>query len=140
MSIVRIFSRLGVTLLFVAWSAVCMAQATDISQAELMQRINAGNAGPILDVRTAEEFAGGHIPGAINIPHDQLGSRLGEIGSYKDKEIVLYCRTGRRVGMAVNVLQPAGFTKLRHLEGDMAGWSGKGDLPIEKTLTQNKRL
>ena len=132
MSIAKMFSRLGMTLFFVVWSVVCMAQATDISQADLMQRIKVNNTTLILDVRSPEEYAGGHIPGAINIPYDQLSSRLGEIGSYKNKDIVLYCKSGKRAGIAANTLKAAGFGKLLHLEGDMDGWAGKGDLPVKK--------
>jgi len=128
---IGLFSRLSIVLLFMAGNAICMADVTDISQAELMQRIQANQPGLILDVRSPQEYAEGHIPGAINIPHDQLGSRLAEIGSYKENDVVLYCRSGRRVVIAANTLQPAGFRKLQHLDGDMNGWISKG-LPIKK--------
>ncbi len=130
--IIGLFSRLSMALFFLAGSAICIAQVTDISPVELMQRIKANHAGLILDVRSPQEYTEGHIPGAINIPHDQLGSRLAEIGSHKDKDVVLYCRSGRRVGIAVNTLRAAGFSKLLHLDGDMNGWLSNGDLPIKK--------
>ena len=85
----------------------------------------------ILDVRTPKEFADGHVPGAMNISHDQLASRLSELEDDKDRPIVLYCRSGKRAGMAAEVLKKAGFRKLYHLEGDMLGWHAKG-LPMEK--------
>jgi len=132
MSTIKMFSRLSLTLLFVVWSAVSMAQATDISQADLMQRIKTNHAGLILDVRSPEEYVGGHVPGAINIPYDQLGSRLAEISSHKSKDVVLYCKGGGRAGIAAKTLQAAGFSKLLHLDGDMDGWISKGDLPIKK--------
>jgi rhodanese-related sulfurtransferase len=78
----------------------------------------------VLDVRTPEEFAAGHVPGAHNVPHDQLASRLAEVP--KDKDLVLYCRSGRRVGLAVEVLAAHGYTRLSHLEGDMQGWLERG--------------
>jgi len=127
-----LFSRLGMALIFLAGSTVCMAEVAYLPQAELMQRIKANRAGLILDVRSPEEYAEGHIPGAINIPHDRLGSRLAEIGAHKDKDIVLYCRSGRRVGVAADILQAAGFSKLLHLAGDMDGWRSNGNLPIKK--------
>jgi len=130
--IISLFSRLSMTLFFVAWSTICIAQATDISQVELMQRIKANHADLILDVRSPQEYAEGHIPGAINIPHNQLGSRLAEIGSYKDKDVVLYCGSGRCVGLAANTLRAAGFSKLLHLDGDMNAWRNNGSLPIKK--------
>lgn len=127
-----LLTKLSMALFFVAGSTICMAQVTDISQIELMQRIKANQAGLILDVRSPQEYAEGHIPGAINIPHNQLNSRLAEIGSYKGKEVVLYCASGGRVGIAAKTLQPAGFSKLLHLDGDMNGWRNNGSLPIKK--------
>jgi len=126
-----LFSRLSMALFFMAGSTICIAQVTDISQVELMQRIKANHANLILDVRSPKEYAEGHIPGAINIPHDQLGSRLAEIGSHKDKDVVLYCGSGGRVSIAANTLQAAGFSKLLHLDGDMNGWRSNGQ-PIKK--------
>ena len=76
----------------------------------------------LLDVRTPEEFAAGHIPGAINIPHDQLPNRLAEIAGAKEKDVVVYCRTGRRSAIAQETLTTQGFKSVRHLEGDMVKW------------------
>jgi rhodanese-related sulfurtransferase len=82
----------------------------------------------LLDVRTPEEFAAGHVPGAVNIPHDQVSARLGEVP--KDKDVVLYCRSGHRASLAATVLAKAGYTHLSHLDGDMNGWVEKGR-PVE---------
>ncbi len=126
------FSRLGMTLFFLGGSAICIAQVADIPQAELMQRIKTHQAGLILDVRSTYEYAAGHIPGAINIPHDQLGSRIAEIDAHKNKDVVLYCGSGGRVVTAAHTLRAEGFNKLLHLEGDMDGWRSNRDLPIQK--------
>jgi rhodanese-related sulfurtransferase len=85
----------------------------------------------VLDVRTPEEFAAGHVPGAVNVPHDQVGARLGELGKFRDKDVVVYCRSGRRSELALSVLEQAGFKRLGHLEGDMNAWSAAGR-PIAK--------
>lgn len=130
--IASIFSKFGVALYFLVWSAACNAQVTDITQDELMQRIKANKAGLILDVRTPEEYAEGHVPGAINIPYDHLGLRHTEIAAHKDKDIVLYCRSGRRVGIAASTLETMGFKKLQHLAGDMGGWLSNGNLPVKR--------
>ena len=61
----------------------------------------------ILDVRTKAETAGGMIPGAVNIPVDELSARLSELP--KDKEIVTHCRTGLRAEMGYNILRNAGY-------------------------------
>jgi rhodanese-related sulfurtransferase len=80
----------------------------------------------ILDVRTPEEYANGHVPGARNIPYDQLPDRLGELGDDRDRNVVVYCESGRRAGMAESALLAAGFTSLHHLEGDMKAWREAG--------------
>lgn len=64
-----------------------------------------------VDVRTAEEFATGHVAGAIHIPHDQMQARWRELEAYRDRPMVVYCRTGRRSGIALEVLRGEGFAK-----------------------------
>ena len=130
--IISLFFRVSVLALFLAMSSASFAEVTDISQDALMQRIKADHAQLILDVRSPEEYKEGHIPGAINIPHDQMGARLAEISSHKNKDIVLYCRSGRRVGIAADILRSAGFNKLLHLDGDMGGWQSNRSLPVVK--------
>ena len=105
------------------------AQVAQLSQEALLE-MQAKKDAPflLLDVRTPDEFAAGHIPGAVNIPHDQVAARLGEIP--KDDEVVLYCRSGRRAGLAAEVLASRGYTKLAHLKGDMQGWQDAGR-PVE---------
>jgi rhodanese-related sulfurtransferase len=97
-----------------------------IPGAELLARIDAADAPVILDVRTPEEFAEGHVPGAINISHDELAARLAEIESARDAEVVVYCRSGRRAGIAEELLRAEGFGNLKHLEGDMLAWLEAG--------------
>ncbi len=82
----------------------------------------------VLDVRTPEEYVAGHVPGAVNIPHDQLAARLAEVP--KDKDVVLYCRSGRRAALAAEVLAGSGYAHLQHLEGDMMGWQAQ-QRPVE---------
>jgi len=82
----------------------------------------------VLDVRAHEEYAAGHVPGAVNIPHDQVASRLAEVP--KDKDVVLYCRSGRRSALASEVLADNGYTRLQLMQGDMPGWMAK-DRPVE---------
>ena len=69
-----------------------------------------GRGAPVIDVRTDEEFRQGHLPGAVNIPYDQVPSRLGELPADKTRPIVLYCRSGRRSGIAKQSLEALGFT------------------------------
>jgi rhodanese-related sulfurtransferase len=103
--------------------------ATEISQQELLSEAPGGTF--VLDVRTPEEYAAGHVPNATNIPHDQIAARMAELESHKGSPIVVYCKSGKRAGIAAEALSKAGFTNLRHLSGDMDGWTAAG-LPIEK--------
>jgi len=77
----------------------------------------------VLDVRTPEEFAEGHVPGAINIPHTELASRIAELSESRDRDVVVYCKTGRRAALALDVLDKAGFKRLFHLDGDYTRWN-----------------
>ena len=61
----------------------------------------------MLDVRTPEEFAESHIPGAVNIPVDELRRRLGELP--RDRELAAYCQVGQRGYLATRILLQAGF-------------------------------
>ena len=107
------------------------SSAALISQSELLTRLKNKDAElVVLDVRTPEEFAAGHVPGARNVSHDQLPARLAELSPLKDKQIVLYCRSGRRTAIAEAALRDAGFTKLLHLEGDYLAWEAEKQ-PIE---------
>jgi rhodanese-related sulfurtransferase len=80
----------------------------------------------VVDVRTPEEWAAGHIEGSRNIPLEELASRTGELAP--DRPIVAVCRTGRRSGRAVETLRTLGI-EADHVEGGVAAWSDL-DLPL----------
>lgn len=79
----------------------------------------------VLDVRTPAEYAEGHIPGALNIPHTELAARIAELSEARSRDIVVYCRSGNRTAQALEVLEDAGFTRLFHLKGDYLRWSAE---------------
>jgi len=100
-----------------------------VPAAELLDRVKKGLV-TVLDVRPAEEFAAGHLPGAINIPIDELDSRLGKLR--RRPEIVAYCR-GPYCLMsfdAVAKLRKRGL-KARRLENGFPEWIAAG-LPFER--------
>ncbi|MBL7219423.1 MAG: rhodanese-like domain-containing protein [Phycisphaerae bacterium] len=66
----------------------------------------------IIDVRTAMEFGDDHIPGAINIPYNLIGARISEMEIARTREIVLYCRSGGRAGLALAILKKMGYTNV----------------------------
>jgi rhodanese-related sulfurtransferase len=111
-------------------SDVDHAPGTPIAAADLAERIQAGSAPLILDVRTRDEFAQGHVPGAINIPHDELPSRLSELPIERSEELVVHCRSGRRAQLAAETLREGGYTDVRDLTGHWLEWQAAG-LPAE---------
>lgn len=74
----------------------------------------------LVDVRTPLEFSEGHLPGALNIPVEELESRLAELGDGR-KGIVLYCRSGRRSANAARELRARGYREVYDL-GAMSNW------------------
>lgn len=77
----------------------------------------------LIDVREPNEYEGGHILGARNIPVSQLKNRLTEIRP--DKPVYLYCQSGLRSGRAAQILYKKGYRQLYHLEGGFKKWTGK---------------
>jgi len=129
---VALVGAAGVVSTAVEADPVPAASAESVSQAELLARLERKDPDlVVLDVRTPAEFAAGHVPGARNVSHDLLSSRLAELAPLRDKQVVLYCRSGRRTLLAVDVLHAAGFTHLAHLEGDYLAWEAE-HRPIER--------
>jgi phage shock protein E len=106
---------------------------TTMSQFDLLARMQRKDPDlVVLDVRTPAEFAAGHVPGARNIPHDLLQSSIDSLAGARHKQVVLYCRSGRRTLLAAEVLQKSGFKRLAHLEGDFLAWESE-QRPIERS-------
>ena len=87
----------------------------------------------LVDVRTPEEFADGHYPGAINIPHETILDGLNQLGVTADIAVILYCRSGNRSGQAEQVLQQKGFTEARNAGGLKALLSATGEQAVIPT-------
>ena len=108
-------------------------QAAVIAATELNDRMTAGTAPLILDVREADEFAAGHLPGAVNIPHSEIVSApdaaVAAVMPDKGMEVVVYCASGRRSGLAQDAMHAAGYSFVRHLAGDYQGWRA-ANLPV----------
>lgn len=96
-----------------------------ITPVELAQRLNAPNPPIIIDVRTRDEYSAGHIDTALNLPHDELERRLGEIPGNKSSEIVVYCRSGKRALIAEKILVEKGYKNIKDLAGHWQGWSSQ---------------
>ena len=103
-----------------------VSRGDDISQAQLMERMEQKSGICILDVRTVREYSSGHIPGAINIGHKDISTRLDELRPHTDKDVIVYCEMGVRARMAQATLTKSGFPNVYHLTGDMAAWRNAG--------------
>lgn len=97
-------------------AGVAAMPAPGVIDAEAARRLVAAGV-RVVDVRTPEEYAEGHVPGALNIPFDELALRHGEIGP-PATPVLLYCRSGRRSAIAADTLAAQGFSAV----WDMKTW------------------
>jgi phage shock protein E len=130
-----------VLVLFVVVAAVtlfvsmqCTAKATSqVSVAAspyLIERVK-NNDWMLIDVRAPSDFADGHIPGAINMPHENINDYLTELEGHKDKPIIIYCQSGTQAKLAMKFLKDLDFSEVMHLEDDMLGWNAS-QMPIDR--------
>jgi phage shock protein E len=102
----------------------------EIPAVELYNRIETNTAPLIIDVRSPEEFAAGHLPGALNISHSEFVDYPTEsvalLPTATDAEIVVHCVSGKRARIAMEVISNAGYTNVGHLAGDFNGWEAAG--------------
>lgn len=104
------------------FSSFCHAQVAQLEPQQLIKQIQNKELLIIIDVRTEDEYTQGHIAGAINIPYNHLLQHQDKITAYKDQQVILYCRSGRRAEIAATTLQELGFKKLIDLNGHMILW------------------
>ena len=104
------------------------APMIDLTPEQLAERIKAGTV-RVIDVRTDAEVAGGSIPGAEHIPLDKFDPA--KLGADDGREVVLYCRSGRRSAMAGAMLAEVTGQPVQHLAGGMLAWEAAGQ-PVEK--------
>ena len=80
----------------------------------------------ILDVRTAQEFAAGHLPGAVNADVESPGFAAALDGLDPAASYAVYCHSGRRSGIALDEMSQAGFTDAYDLAGGISAWAAAG--------------
>lgn len=118
---------------------------SEITVVELKEKIDNKEDMFLLDVRTEAEFNGslGHIEGATLIPVGELKSRIDELEKYKDKEILVICRSGNRSRMATNILKEDGFNAI-NIAGGMLAYraleqkESKQDSTARDTVKENE--
>lgn len=102
----------------------CGASYTQISQDEAMKMMEEQTDYLIVDVRRSDEFAEGHIAGAINVPNEDIDDEMPELLPDKDQLLLIYCRSGNRSKEASQKLADIGYTNVYEF-GGINTWEGK---------------
>jgi glyoxylase-like metal-dependent hydrolase (beta-lactamase superfamily II)/rhodanese-related sulfurtransferase len=102
-----------------------LAELPQVEVTELARRLGEGGRSPtVLDVRGPGEHAGGHVPGAVNVPLPELEQRLGELD--RSRPMAVICASGYRSSAACGLLRRAGFEELANVAGGTNAWVAAG--------------
>lgn len=107
---VRVMKRFILLLLCSAGLIGCSSTSPEVSR-------SSERTGIWIDVRTAEEYATGHVADAANIPHDRISNEIASVTTDKAAEIHVYCRSGRRAGIAKTELEKLGYRNVTNNGG-----------------------
>lgn len=129
----------GLALMVAVAAAACGGGATateprleTVDAARFAEVVNDGSDRlVILDVRTPEEFAAAHIPGAINLDYYRASFPSDLAALDRDAEYAVYCRSGNRSGETLLLMEELGFTNVSHLGGGVIDWYESG-FPLER--------
>lgn len=110
-----------------AAAPVPLVRQAPLAPVDALAVIEGASPPQVLDVRSADEFAAGHVPGAVLIPHDELAVRLAELD--KARPVLVYCRSGRRSTIAEDLLAAEGF-QVRQIDGSWLRWQEE-KLPVQ---------
>ncbi len=102
----------------------------EVDHIAAMQLIN-HKSGLVLDVREQNEYDAGHILNSKLIPLGTLSERIGELEKYRDRPLVIICRSGNRSAVACALLGKQGFAQVYNFHGGIIAWQ-KANLPLEK--------
>jgi rhodanese-related sulfurtransferase len=113
---------------FLLLAASCTGQpsARDLNADEFERALNGGGTVQLVDVRTAGEYASGHLEGAklMDWSNGQFQKEMATLD--KDTPVLLYCASGRRSEAALNAMQEAGFKEVKHMLGGIQAWGRAG--------------
>jgi rhodanese-related sulfurtransferase len=107
-----------------------LAPSREIGTLDATRLLNKENP-LVLDVREANEIAGGRLPNATHIPLSQLKDRAAELAKHSSRPVIVYCDRGVKGGAAVSALSRLGFTRVQSLRGGFRAWKDAG-LPLAK--------
>jgi rhodanese-related sulfurtransferase len=107
------------------------SEIKEIALADVPQAIQESDV--LLDVREPDEYASGHIPGAVHIPRGMLEFKLSsdpQLGA-RDLKIVLYCKTSGRAALAAKTLHEMGYLHVQSIAGGVEAWTEAGNLIVK---------
>ncbi len=115
------------------------SQVDEVDPADVRRQI--GNGAVLIDVRENEEFAAGHIPGAVHVPRSYLESRIEGAVPDHDAHVILYCQSGNRSAWAAHTLRELlGYENVEHMTGGITLWKDRGyEVDVPKALTAEQR-
>jgi rhodanese-related sulfurtransferase len=127
--LVCLFIASGVMLL---WPTIAKAigGAKEVGTMEATRLMNVGDA-LVLDIRDNGEYNGGRIPKSKNVPLAELDKRVEDFAKFKDKPVIVTCRSNNRAGAAARLLKAKGFTNVVLLAGGFTAWQ-QASLPVER--------
>ena len=134
MNKLRITAPFLILIAFFLFSTSCSAGGgyTNISPEQAKEMLASGDKELLLlDVRTKDEYRDGHIKGAKLIPVQVLSGMIDEITDYREKKVIVYCRSGKRSLKASGILQEKGFKTIYNMDGGIKKWS-RLEYDIEK--------
>jgi molybdopterin/thiamine biosynthesis adenylyltransferase/rhodanese-related sulfurtransferase len=111
----------------------------EVDPAEVRKQL--GNGVVLVDVREAEEFEAGHIPGAVHVPRSYLESRIENAVSDRGAHVVLYCQSGNRSAWGANALKELlGYENVESMRGGITLWKDRGyEVEVPKALSKEQR-
>lgn len=104
----------------------------EISATELKEKLDNGEEIVLLDIREPHELQIAKLDNTVHIPMGEIESRISDLEKYKDKDIVVFCRVGRRSLGCTEYLREKGFTNVLNLTGGLHAWSDEIDPEVMK--------
>ena len=119
--------RINLIVVFLVLLSSCVQTKTEINTLDITQfDLDTAKNGVLIDVRTPEEYAEGHLPNAINIDvqDDSFAVKMEKLR--KNRKVYLYCKTGKRSARAAAIADTLGFKNIYNLDGGFIGWKEAG--------------
>lgn len=124
LKLIFVISLLALMVCFISLEFGFAGEATTVRWIDVDQlnQVLKAQSPVIVDLRTPREFEQGHIAGAVNVPVDDLRANRTLLDAYKDKTVLLYCRTVNRTGRALGLIDGRGFKMIYALNGGYAAY------------------